>query len=345
MNDIVLNSLLKSVSRSFYLSMRVLPHAMRKSISLAYLLARAADSIADTNQISREQRELLLNKFRSLLLINLEQRSLDKLIAVVAAKLENKNEVFLIRSLQTIFLAVAALPRNDYLAVSHVVDVLTQGMQIDLSTFDATQSIIALDDQKALDVYTYYVAGCVGEFWTRQSMRYVSSVSVLEQKSFHIWGLEFGKALQLTNIVRDVAKDARLGRCYLPQTWLDERELTTNDLLNLANDEKFRPVIQQVIAQALAYFSSAEQYLLALPRFEIRLRLAALWPILIGLKTLELVANKANFLDPSISIKVSRKWVYRMLLASSLSVCSNARLKKQIHRFRKNILQEGIDSN
>lgn len=338
MNDNVLNSLLKSVSRSFYLSMRVLPRAMRKSISLAYLLARAADSIADSNQMSREQRESLLNRFRSLLLVNFEKNSLNKLIASVSAKLEDKNEVLLIRSLQAIFLSVEALPHDDYLAVSHVVDVLTQGMQLDLSIFDSTQSINALDDQQALDTYTYYVAGCVGEFWTRQSMRYVSSVSAWEQEKFHVWGLEFGKALQLTNIVRDVAKDARLGRCYLPQTWLDEKGLTTNDLLNLAHDTRFRPVIQQTIAQALVYFSSAEQYLLALPRFEIRLRLAALWPILIGLKTLALVANKANFLDPSINIKVSRKWVYRMLLVSSLGVCSNARLKKQIHQFRKNIL-------
>src|SRR6266498_5946767 len=56
MNDNLTSAILKSVSRSFYLSLAVLPAAVRPAIGLAYLLARAADTIADTRLIDRHQR-------------------------------------------------------------------------------------------------------------------------------------------------------------------------------------------------------------------------------------------------------------------------------------------------
>ncbi len=337
MNNEKLNAILKSVSRSFYLSMRILPHSMRQSISLAYLLARAADSIADEKQMSRELRESLLHRFRCLVLMNFDDKSYGQLRTSLSTQLEHNHEIELIHSLKTIFLLVESLPRNDYLAVMHVIDILTRGMQLDLATFSSSSAIIALDDQKALETYTYYVAGCVGEFWTRQSICHVSAMSHWDDAKFNTLGIEFGKALQLTNIVRDIAKDAELGRCYLPKTWLNEHSLSSNDLLTPANNEKFRPVTQKAIAQALAYFDSAEQYLLAIPRSQIRLRLAALWPIFIGLKTLELVTHKANFLDSRLTIKVSRKWIYRLLLSSVFIVHSNTLIKNQITRLRENI--------
>ena len=61
----LLGSLLKSVSRSFYLTLRVLPTGMRDPVGLAYLLARAADTIADTSLIPPEKRMELLLSLRS----------------------------------------------------------------------------------------------------------------------------------------------------------------------------------------------------------------------------------------------------------------------------------------
>ena len=60
----LLGPLLKGVSRSFYLTLRVLPVGMRDPIGLAYLLARAADTIADTSLISPEQRLAMLLSLR-----------------------------------------------------------------------------------------------------------------------------------------------------------------------------------------------------------------------------------------------------------------------------------------
>src|SRR5690242_9519898 len=64
----LLTSLLKEVSRSFYLTMRILPGAIRPQISLAYLFARTTDTIADTEFISVERRLHALEKLRARIL-------------------------------------------------------------------------------------------------------------------------------------------------------------------------------------------------------------------------------------------------------------------------------------
>ena len=64
---------------------------------------------------------------------------------------------------------------------------------------------------------------------------------------------------------------------------------------------------------ALGHFDAAEEYLLAVPRRSVRLRLACLWPLLLGLATLARVARGGTWLDPDTTVKVSRGWVYRMM--------------------------------
>ena len=61
-------------------------------------------------------------------------------------------------------------------------------------------------------------------------------------------GVRFGKGLQLTNIVKDIARDLQNGRCYVPESLLSEAGLTAADLLVEANLPRFRPVLGKLIA-------------------------------------------------------------------------------------------------
>ena len=65
------------------------------------------------------------------------------------------------------------------------------------------------------------------------------------------------------------------------------------------------------------------RYTLAFPRREARLRLAGLWPLLIGLGTLARLARTDNLLDPAVVVKVPRREVRRHLALSALLVASN----------------------
>jgi len=331
-----LNQILKLVSRSFYLSIRILPLPMRNPIGIAYLLARAADSMTDSDHMNTQERKNYLQE----LLILMSQYSPDQCKVfshTLTPLISDPGEFKLIQFLPEILTGFHDLENKDKKLVQEVVTTLIKGMQKDLNTFHPGEEIIALENQQALEEYTYLVAGCVGEFWTKTAIIHMPSVTHWNTKNQSKLGIEFGKALQLTNILRDIAKDAQLGRCYLPHDILKTKDLNTSQLLNKNNDDLFRPIIFQLLEQSLKYYESAENYLTSTPRYNLRLRLASIWPILIGLKTLELIAYKENFLDPDRNIKVSRKWVYSMLLRSILIVGSNKLLKLWIYKLKHNI--------
>ena len=326
------NAILKSVSRSFYLSMRILPSAMQVPIAIAYLLARAADAIADTAALSHQQRLVYLNQFKASLFSpeKCESISLQTLIESI----DHEGEQYLLKQLRNIFLFYQNLPKEDFLAVQKVVDTLTTGMEQDLQYFSDNE-IKALANDAALNEYTYYVAGCVGEFWTILSINHVRRVSHWRKDHMTQLGIEFGKALQLTNILRDIAKDVAMGRSYLPATDLDSVNMTCEMLTDPKNNSQLKPVINKWLKQADQYFESAEKYLLSIPRSCLRLRLAALWPILIGLATLNKISQQENFLSPNINVKVKRAWVYKMIILSVPASFSNTLLHYWITSIRR----------
>ena len=92
------------------------------------------------------------------------------------------------------------------------------------------------------------------------------------------------------------------------------------------------------IETALDHFAAAEQYLLAIPRRSARLRLAVLWPVLIGLATLSLLARNEGWLDPAQACKVTRPWVYRTMALSLPSVSSDRSLRAWIGRLRRTVV-------
>ena len=97
---------------------------------------------------------------------------------------------------------------------------------MDLVSFpgDDPAALAALPSFDDLDRYTYLVAGCVGEFWTETTVAATPALSGWDVPRMSALGVGFGKALQLTNVLRDVPADLRAGRCYLPADWLaDER--------------------------------------------------------------------------------------------------------------------------
>ena len=66
-------------------------------------------------------------------------------------------------------------------------------------------------------------------------------------------GVRFGKGLQLTNIVKDIARDLHHGRCYVPESLLQEAGLKPADLLDEANLPRFRPVLNRLIGLAMEH--------------------------------------------------------------------------------------------
>ncbi|MFM0273095.1 phytoene/squalene synthase family protein [Paraburkholderia aspalathi] len=336
----LLGPLLKGVSRSFYLTLRVLPAGMRDPIGLAYLLARAADTIADTSLISPEQRLAMLLSLRDQ--INGAPNDgalLQRMATEVAGQQIQSDEKVLLESLGPALEVLSQLSESDRKAVREIVSTLTEGMEFDLRTFPDERSgqIAALCEYEELDRYTYLVAGCVGEFWTTMTYAHMPGSLKERPEIMARRGVRFGKALQMTNVLRDCGKDLRIGRCYLPQTMLDQYGLSAQDLLQPANSVRARPLMVELVRKSLDHFREALDYTLAIPAFSVRLRLACLWPILIGLDTLLLLADNNDWLDPAKVSKVRRNQVYQIIASSLLLVPSNGLVRASVEKRIKQI--------
>ena len=174
---------------------------------------------------------------------------------------------------------------------------------------------MALRTDDELEDYTYRVAGCVGEFWTKMCRARLFPRAPVDDAFLLANGVRFGKGLQLVNILRDVAADLRHGRCYLPAERLAGASLKPEDLLQPANEPRLRPLYDEYINRAEAHLQAGWAYTNALPRRCMRVRLACAWPILIGRETLKRLRG-GNALDPEQRIKVSRQEVRRIVLRS-----------------------------
>jgi len=320
---------LRDVSRAFYLSLRILPADLRRPVGVAYLLARAADTLADTRALPPEERLRRLLDFRAQVAGPTRRETLAEISDAVVAKQTGAPERALLRSLPAIFDLLEALDEEDRQRVRGIVETLTRGMELDLRTFppeDAGRRA-ALRDAQELDRYTYLVAGCVGEFWTETIAAHTPALRSWDVARMSALGVRFGKALQLTNILRDCPRDLRIGRCYLPADELAREGLTADDLLVPEAGARAAPLLAARLGEAVEHYRAAEEYVLAIPRRCVRLRLAALWPVLIGLATLAKLASDGRWLESERPCKVTRAWVYRMMVCSLLAVGSNTALR------------------
>jgi farnesyl-diphosphate farnesyltransferase len=331
------SALLKRVSRSFYLSLAVLPPAVRPTIGLAYLLARAADTIADTRLIERRARITHLDAFRAAM-TGSEPRRLAAIAAAVGSR-SLPAERALLERLPDCFAALRALPPDDRDRVRTVIDTIVQGMTEDLRLFPGEDEgkLAALETREDLDRYTYLVAGCVGEFWTDVHAAHRPRLRGWDLPAMRQLGIRFGKALQLTNVLRDVPRDLRHGRCYLPRQELARLGLSPRDLLDPVSAPAARPLLAELLDVALGHYEAGWQYTFAIPRAETRMRLACAWPLLIGLRTLHVLARSANWLDPAVTLKVPRVRVYGLMAHSLATVWSTRALGRQARRLRARI--------
>lgn len=329
--DILLGELLKRVSRSFYLSLRVLPDGMRVPVSLAYLLARTADTIADTPGTPEPERLVRLQAWRALVG---GARDAALLLQVAAARgaTSDPAEAALFDVLAPALELLESLPQADAASVRQVVQTLTDGMVFDLRRFEGGRSgaPVALATMDDLDLYTYLVAGCVGEFWTDVALRHRTELAGWSRDEMARRGIAYGQALQLTNVLRDASADLAMGRCYLPLTLLSPLGLAPVDLLDARRRAQALPVRGALASRALGGYRQAADYVLAVPSNSLRLRLASLWPLMLGLGTLKRLAREPGWLDPRGRVKVPRSAVYGMLLRSLPTALSDAACRRWI---------------
>ncbi len=355
---LLLTEVLADVSRAFYLSIWVLPSLVREPIGVAYLLARAADTLADNPQADSKVRLADLEKWQTILAskgaTEESQPFWDYLKAYVQEDAKSghaaatvgaspgsitKGEGRLLVRLADVYSLYLHLDPFAQQEALEVVSTLIEGMKLDLRSFPG-----AFTTNEQLENYTYLVAGCVGQFWSRITAHYLHAIKAEDLSYMEKLGVSFGKALQYVNILRDMPRDIRCGRLYVPclglEKFLEPTQQNDSELLTFKT--KLRPWIDKT----LEHFHEALLYIQKTPKSALFLRLSTIWPVAIGLGTLSEIAHNLGWPTFSQRVKVSRLWVYTMMAFSLILVWSNgalswafAYMKQKIDRSFNYLLQ------
>jgi farnesyl-diphosphate farnesyltransferase len=320
LRDAELMALLKGVSRSFVLTIRPLPRPLRRPVGLAYMLARASDTIADTAAAPIQARTECLRAFVG----RLQRGGGHAFKELKAIHPENPAEQYLMANLDRVTAALDGLPEADREKIVALLLKITRGQELDLLRFPDAAQLRALDTAEELDEYTYLVAGCVGEFWTHICAAHLPRYGRLGLDELSRLGRRFGQGLQLVNILRDLPEDIANGRCYLPMAEL--REAGVAEVADLRGDlRRAAPVFEAWRRNALACHEDARRYIEAIrPR---RIRFACLLPWALGVRTLKLIGERSPLQDRE-RIKVGRKDVARIMRRAVWAAMSNGVIRK-----------------
>ena len=201
---------------------------------------------------------------------------------------------------------------------------------LDLQRFENPAEIRALPTAADLDEYTFLVAGCVGEFWTRLCFRHVRTFAELGEQEMLALGKRYGMGLQLINILRDAGSDLRAGRCYFPEDELTAAGMTAAQIVR--EPDRFQPIYQKWAEKAKHGLAAGMQYSHAIQNR--RVRAATVLPALIGARTLALLHGAgATMLHRK--IKVPRHEVRGMIASLAFTLADRALIDGMFRRFWK----------
>ena len=217
----------KASNSSFYSAMRLMPKAEREAMFAIYGFCRIVDDIADDGIGTRAERAVELTKWR----VELDELYAGHPSARIAFLAEHVKRY--------------GLRKDDLLTV------------IDGMDMDVAEDIVA-PDLATLDLYCERVASAVG----RLSIK----VFGMEEGPGFELAHHLGRALQLTNILRDIDEDAGIGRLYLPREYLSDAGIATSDPKAAIADPRIDKVCQAVARDAHAHYARTAAVLATRPK-------------------------------------------------------------------------------
>ena len=306
-----IDALLEETSRSFFITLQALPTKVRSQVGLLYLLARIADTVADSKQ---GETQLLLHTLQEYNEVAQGRSETLPDFSELVQIQDNDSEAKLLQNVATVVTCLEKFSLDDQVRIRECLEIIVSGQSLDLQRFGIANEdggINSLENESELDDYAYRVAGSVGEFWTKVSLAHLFNCNPEKEVKLFENGVRFGKALQLINILRDIPEDLRFGRCYIPQDSMVKYDLKPSDLLDMENIDSFRPLYNHFIDIAASHLDAAVEYIGMLPYRQFRLRGACMLPVLIGQRTLTLLRTQ-NVLDAECRVKVLRPEIKKL---------------------------------
>lgn len=300
---------LQRVSRTFALTIPLLPLPLADWVGNAYLLCRIVDTIEDDPLLPCAIKQQHMDLFLASLQGCDRVENWSRQLAGALSANTPSGELALIDDIPAVLARLFSFP-------AAVQQILVQGVSIMSRGMSAQQQQASISDGHELDCYCYHVAGVVGELLTELFSVYTPAIG--QQKSVLLpLAVSFGEGLQLTNILKDIQEDAARGVCWLPGLPLAAAECSIH------ND---RQRITDYIALAHGHLQDAVQFTLKLPKQESGIRQFCLWAIGMAILTLQRV-HTHSLSSEAAPVKISRRQVKGVILICRLAGWSNVLLR------------------
>jgi 15-cis-phytoene synthase len=248
-NPPVSDQITKKSGSNLALALVLLPKDRRAAMTALYAYCRQVDDIADEDSVPLERRAEVLRQWRE------ETRKACE---------GEEPALPVIQELKPYI--------ERYRLPFRLFDELIAGVEMDLVT-------VRYADQAMLDEYCYRVASVVG----------LLSIEIFGYKdpACRHYADALGKALQMTNILRDVGNDAQRGRIYVPLADLQKFGVTEEEVLQGRNSDRFIALAGEIDRRARAYFEKARRTLPPVDRdamISAELMGAVYWQLLLKLE-------------------------------------------------------------
>ena len=292
-------AILSSVSRTFALTIPLLPPIIEKIVGNTYLLCRIVDTIEDAAELSPEAKKNLSALFLDVVLERVPVKSFVEPCLDALKNYSNHDELDLIAHTPTVLRILHTCSSHDQEVVSRCVSIMSEGM----SRFHGRQTEAGLRDLSEFEDYCYVVAGVVGELLTSIFRHYSPQFSKNIQGRENL-AIAFGQALQMTNILKDSPQDRARGVSWKPAN------LSQLDLLQIAYQK----------------LSDSLTYILLIPKEEVGMRRFCLLAFGLAVLTLDKLAAGDHF-ERQEDIKLSRNTVWLFYGFTKIAAGSNGLIK------------------
>lgn len=292
-------AILNSVSRTFALTIPLLPPSIEKVVGNTYLLCRIVDTIEDAAELSAQTKQALSALFLDAVLEKVPVEIFVKSCLEALKNYSNPDELDLITNTPTVLRILHTCSSDDQQAVSRCVSIMSEGM----SFFHGKQNQAGLQDLAEFEKYCYVVAGVVGELLTTIFSNH-SHAFKKELVGHENLAIAFGQALQMTNILKDSPEDRARGVSWKPI------DMSQAELLKIAHQK----------------LQDSLKYILLIPKQEQGMRRFCFLAFGLAVMTLTKIANRTEF-NSKDEVKLSKSTVMQFYSFTKLAVKSDMLMK------------------
>lgn len=346
--------ILLHVSRTFALNINVLKGRLHRSILLAYLYLRIADTVEDDPDMKASEKEVLLGKFADIFrTADLPDGAIAAFEDALPESWRKSDHPYMNLCLHThvVVPLLKELPEVYAAPVRAVTIEMCHGMAKFALRQEAALSSgwFTLESIADLDEYCYYVAGIVGKLLTNLFAADTCLIGDARKAEMQKLDVSFGLALQVANIVKDCMEDSTRRVCFVPEEICRRHGFEHSyDMFNLpvgvadevrADFEARRAaVMEELVKKAWGHLDDAIAYTKLVPNVKMRTRLFCLWPLFMAAENMKLIGDGSGLFAADKKMKITRDTVKRIVKSTSMHFYSDRWIEKTYLQLKKGVM-------